>query len=326
MRTLLLSSFVFALALPASAADQQAALVNGKKPFLLDRDIRRSAIPTSATRPNIRVDVNMTLVPVSVVDNYGRSVLGLSPENFRIIDGSEQVPIVTFSKQDAPISLGLVFDASRSMTQKFRTAREAPTELYKRLNAQDESFLITIAERAELRQPFTSEFNEIQSGLLFTNPGGTTSLLDGVYLALSQMKKANNPRKAIVVVSDGGDNNSRYTLQEVLDIAIESDTQIFAIGLFDNPETEEEREGPGLLAELSAKTGGVGYMIRNVADLRSAMAKIATTLHNQYVLGYYPPENEAQGKYRKIKVQLDIPQGMPRLHIYAKSGYYTPSH
>jgi Ca-activated chloride channel homolog len=322
MRTLLVS-LCFVLTNGMSfAADENSG------PKLLDSDDvtvagRRPAQP-QATNASIRIDVNMALVPVTVLDTLGHNVTGLDRENFRVFDGSEQRPIVAFAQTDAPVSVGLIFDCSRSMREKFKIARDAPTELYKRLNPDDESFLITVSDRPQVRQDFTSEFNDIQNALLFTNPDGTTSLLDGVYLGLQQLKKAHNPRKALIVVSDGGDNNSRYSLRELAALAAESDTQIFSICLFEHPMTVEEQEGPQLLTKLAQSSGGINYMISKVDEMQSAFGKVGVTLHNQYVLGYYPPENAPSGKYRKITVQLLVPAGLPRLHVYSRNGYYVP--
>jgi Ca-activated chloride channel family protein len=211
------------------------------------------------------------------------------------------------------------------MTDKFRTARLAPSELFKRLNPDDEAFLITVGDRAELKQGFTSDFSEIENGLLFTNTTGTTSLLDGIFMGLNELRKAHNPRKALVVVSDGGDNSSRYNMREIMNMAVESDAQIFAIGLFDNPKTREELDGPALLSDITAKTGGVAYGIKNVAQMGSVMAKIGITLHNQYVLGFYPTDTSKDGKYRKIDVSLVVPPALHELRIFARSGYYAPT-
>jgi len=296
-------------------------------PRLLENTRQRpnpTQIANSSIAPSIRVDVNMALVPVTVLDTMGHNVLGLDRENFRVIDGSQAVPIVSFGRSDAPVSVGLIFDCSRSMRDKFRVARLAPAELYKQLNPDDESFLITVAETATLRQDFTSAFNDIQNALLFSNPNGTTSLLDGVYLGLQHIRKAKNPRKALIVVSDGGDNNSRYTMQELARIAQESDTQIFSICLFEKPQTAEEFDGPMLLTKLSQSSGGITYMIQNLNDMQTAFGKVGVTLHNQYVLGYYPPENAPAGKYRKVTVQLLVPKGLPKLQVYSRNGYFVP--
>jgi Ca-activated chloride channel family protein len=280
------------------------------------------------TRPNsnaanIRVDVNMALVPVSVTDLLGRSVKGLGPENFQVYDGSRQVPIVSFSSQDQRITVGLIFDCSASMAEKFKTSREAPRELFRQLNSDDRSFLVTVSDKAELKWPLTSDFDRLQNALVFTHPQGTTSLIDGIYLGLRELKKSDNPRKALVVVSDGGDNNSRYSLRDLGRLVVESDTMIFAVGLYENPQSREEVMGPVLLSRLTGRTGGANFEVRNVEGLRLAMGKIGVALHNQYVLGYYP-DAPADGKYRKIKVQLLVPKGTPPLLIHARAGYYSP--
>ncbi|HWC99141.1 MAG TPA: VWA domain-containing protein [Candidatus Sulfopaludibacter sp.] len=272
---------------------------------------------------DIRINVDLALVPVFVTDAYGRSVTGLARENFRVFEGSRQVPIAAFTMQDQPISVGLIFDCSRSMREKFATAREAVREFYQQLNPEDESFLITVADRAELRQSFTGDFAELQNSLLFARPTGSTSLLDGIYMGLQLIKKSHNARKALVVVSDGGDNNSRYSLTELRRIAVEADTQIFSMNLYQNPQSEEEVHGPALMNDLCGGTGGVNFLVKELADLHVAMGKIGVSLHNQYVLGYYPPDNSESGKYRKIKVQLLVPPNTPPLNVHARAGYYS---
>ena len=237
-----------------------------------------------------------------------------------------EVPIVSFGRQDQPITVGLVFDCSRSMRDKFRIAREAARQLYLQLNPNDESFIVTVSDKAELKHALTSNLSELESALLFANPGGSTSLIDGIYMGLQQVRKSTNGRRALIVVSDGGDNNSRYTLRELEKIAVESDTQIFTMGLHDNPQSREEVEGPALLAELCNKTGGVNFVITEMPQLSSVMGKVGVMLHNQYLLGYYPPADDtsSSGKYRKIKVQLLLPSGLPPMQIHARAGYYTP--
>jgi Ca-activated chloride channel homolog len=319
MRTRLVSlCFVLMNVIPVVAADNDAG------PRLLETQILRRPTQIAKAAASIRVDVNMALVPVTVLDTTGHNVLGLDRENFRVFDGTEPRPIVTFGQTDAPVSVGLIFDSSRSMREKFKIARQAPAELYKQLNPDDESFLITVSEQPGLKQDFTSSFSDIQNALLFTNPNGTTSLLDGVYMGLQHLKKAKNPRRALIVVSDGGDNNSRYTLRELASLAAESDTQIFAICLYEKPQTTEEADGPALLTSLAQASGGINYMITSINDMRTAFGKVGVTLHNQYVLGYYPPENAPAGKYRKITVQLLVPRGLPKLQVYSRNGYFVP--
>jgi Ca-activated chloride channel homolog len=280
----------------------------------------RPAKPAAA----IRVDVNLVLVPVMVTDSKGRNVLGLTSDNFRIYDGNLPRPIVAFSREDASVSAGLIFDSSHSMLDKFRVARQAPAALFAQLNPQDEAFLITVSDSATLRHDFTSDFEDLQNALLFTNPSGSTSLLDGVYMGLQKLKRAHNPRKALIVVSDGGDNNSRYHLHELQQLAVESDTQIYAICISHDPKTVEERDGPSLLEKLAVATGGVRFLMPDTSHMQEAMARIGVSLHNEYVLGIQPPPGAPQGKVRPIKVQLMAPVGTPQLAIYARSHYLVP--
>ena len=280
----------------------------------------------AARHLSIRVDVIMTLVPVTVIDDRGRNVLGLKSTNFRIVDGSEERPISAFSLGDAPLSIVLIFDSSSSMHSKFAKARRAAAELFRHLNPEDEISLVTVSTTASVRHGFASDFRQIQDSLLFIDPSGMTPLLDGVYAGLAQMKKAHYPRKALIVVSDGGDNNSRYTLRELLSRAVEADTLIYSIGICEDPQTEEEVRGPELLEGISEATGGVEFAVRDPRDIRQAMDRIGTNLHNQYILGFYPPTGVAGGKYRKIRVDLRLPPGSPRLQVLARRGYYAPGH
>ena len=296
-------------------------------PLLLEkagRARRNSANSANSPSGNLKINVNMTLVPVTVVDSMGRSVTGLTPHNFRIFDNSKPVDIASFGREDQPIAVGLVFDCSRSMSDKYRNEREAPRQLFRQLGENDQTFLVTVADRAELRSPLTADLEDINNLLLFTNPNGTTPLLDGVHMGLAELRRSKLPRKALVVVSDGGDNNSRYTLHQIDTMAAESDAQIFTILLYDNPQAPEEVLGPDLLQHLSAKSGGLAYIIQKIEDIHLAMTKIGISLHNQYVLGYYVPDDGRSGQYRKIAVQLLVPPGTPRLSIHARQGYYAP--
>jgi Ca-activated chloride channel family protein len=295
----------------------------GSGPRLVEnaRLVKRSpAEPQS----DLKVNVNMTIVPVTVLDEMGRSVIGLQQRNFRVFDNSRLVPIASFARQDQPIAVGMVFDCSRSMTDKFKNEREAPRQLFEQLGRDDQSFLVTVANRAELRTHLTPDFDDIASAILFTHPNGTTPLLDGVQMGLNELRKSHLSRKALIVVSDGGDNNSRFTLHEIDEMAAESDVQIFSILLYRNPQAPEEVAGPDLLDHLALKSGGVNFTIQKIEDIHSAMAKIGISLHNQYVIGYYTPDDGRSGQYRKIAVQLLMPSGTPRLSIHARQGYYAP--
>jgi Ca-activated chloride channel family protein len=315
---------VLPFALTFTLAHAQTGSDSG--PLLLDKATRVKPTANATTNYNadLKVNVNMTIVPVTVLDGMGRSVVGLGPYNFKLFDNAHPVEIASFARQDQPIAVGLVFDCSRSMMDKFKTEREAPRQLFNQLGGADESFLVTVSDRAQLKSPLTVDLDDISNSLMFTRPNGTTPLLDGIHMGLMELRKSHLGRKALVVVSDGGDNNSRYTLHEIDELAAESDTQIFTILLYNNPQAPEEVEGPDLLVHLAQKSGGVNYTIQKIDDIHAAMAKIGISLHNQYVLGYYTPDDGRSGQYRKIAVQLLVPKGTPRLSIHARAGYYAP--
>jgi len=277
------------------------------------------------TKP-MRVDVNLVLVPVTITDPMNRLVTGLDKENFTVFEGKEQQELRTFSSEDAPVSIGVIFDMSGSMSSKIERAREAVIEFFKTANPQDEFFLIAFADKPEEVSDFTSSVEDIQNKLVYTVPKGRTALLDAIYLGVSKMRQAKYQKKALLIISDGGDNHSRYTEGEIKSVVKEADALIYAIGIYDHYfPTEEERLGPSLLSEITELTGGRAFTIDNPNDLADVATKIGIELRNQYVLGYRPKNPGHDGKWRKIKVKLLPPKGLPPLRVYAKTGYYAPS-
>ena len=276
--------------------------------------------------PTIRSKVNLVLVPVTVTDPMNRLVTGLDKENFEVYEGKERQELRDFSSEDAPISLGVIFDMSGSMASKIERAREAVVEFFKTANPQDEFFLITFADRPEEVSDFTQSVEDLQNKLVFTVPKGRTALLDAIYLGISKMRQAKYPKKALLIISDGGDNHSRYTEGEIKSLVKEADTMIYSVGIYDHFfQTEEERLGPQLLSEISELSGGRAFTIDNPNDLADVATKIGIELRNQYVLGYRPKNPGHDGKWHKIKVKLLPPKGLPPLHVYAKTGYYASS-
>ena len=274
----------------------------------------------------MKVDVDLVLVPVTITDPMNRLVTGLDKENFSLFEGKEAQLIKTFSSEDAPVSLGVIFDMSGCMSSKIERAREAVVEFFKTANPQDEFFMITFADKPEEIADFTQSVEEIQGKLVYTVPKGRTALLDAIYLGISKMRQAKFSKKALLIISDGGDNHSRYTEGEIKSLAKESDVLIYAIGIYDHYfPTEEERLGPALLTEISELTGGRTFTIDNPNDLADVATKIGIELRNQYVLGYRPKNGTRDGKWRKIKVKLIPPKGLPPLRVYAKTGYYAPT-
>jgi Ca-activated chloride channel homolog len=298
---------------PAIAAEAKAAGVS------VDPSLK------THTKP-IRKDVDLVLVPVTVTDPMSRLVTGLEKNNFALTDNGQPQEIKHFSSEDAPISLGVVFDISGSMANKIDKSRDAVVEFFKTANPEDEFFLVTFSEKPEVLADFTTSIEDIQSKLVYATPKGRTALLDAIYLGMNRMHKAKQQKKALLIISDGGDNHSRYTEAEIKSMVKEADVQIYAIGLYDRDfKTPEEREGPQLLSEISDVTGGRTFTIGSTNELADVATKIGIELRNQYVLGYRPNNPAKDGKWRKIKVKLNPPKGLPPLHVYAKTGYYAPT-
>lgn len=290
-----------------------------KKPADIDPSLK------THTKPMI-VDVDLVLVNVTITDPMNRLVTGLEKDNFKVFEGNQEQQIRHFSSEDAPISLGVIFDVSASMKTKMDKAKEAVIEFFKTANPQDEFFMITFSDRPELLADFTQKLEDIQSRVVFMVPQGRTALLDAIYMGINKMQDAHNPKKALLIISDGGDNRSRFTDSEIKNLVKEADVQIYAIGIFDTSfVTPEEAAGPSLLNQVTQVTGGRTFTIDNVNDLTDVATKIGIELRNQYVLGYRPNNAARDGRWRKIKIKLNPPKGLPQLTVYAKTGYYAPS-
>jgi Ca-activated chloride channel homolog len=275
---------------------------------------------------NIRVNSDLVLVPVLVTDSMDRPVMGLEKERFKLFDGKVEQVISHFASEDVPVSVGLVFDCSGSMGRKLQTSREAVGEFLRIANPEDEFFLVEFADRAQLVTGFTNRIEDIESRLLFTQSKGQTALLDAIYLSVQQMKRATHTRKAILIISDGGDNSSRYSMREVKSYVREGDVQIYSIGILEPMSSRgysmEEQNGPILLDEIAHETGGRMFEVHDLNSMRDTAAKIGEALRNQYVLGFAPTAVQHDGKYHKIQIKVDSPKGVPSLHATFRSGYY----
>lgn len=274
----------------------------------------------------LKVDVDLVLVPVTITDPMNRLVTGLEKDNFQLFEGSAAQDIRSFSSEDAPVSLGVIFDSSGSMSSKMERAKDAVIQFFKTANPQDEFFMITFSDEPEAVSDFTSSVEEIQGKLIYAIPRKRTALLDAIYMGMSKMRQAKYPKRALLIISDGGDNHSRYTEGEIKSLVKEADVMIYAIGIYDRYfQSEEERLGPGLLSEITQLTGGRAFTVENPNDLADVATKIGIELRNQYVLGYRPHTVVRDGKWRKIKVKLLPPKGLPPLRVYARTGYYAPA-
>ncbi|HET9281460.1 MAG TPA: VWA domain-containing protein [Candidatus Angelobacter sp.] len=321
----------FALTLSASAQDvnvhiQPRPPVDIPQPGAKDPAVKEAESNFKNHTKPMQVDVNLVLVNVTVTDDWNRIVTGLEKDNFSVLEGSQVQEVRHFSSEDAPISLGVIFDMSGSMSDKITKAREAVIEFFKTANPQDEFFMITFNDRPELSADFTKSVDDIQGKLIYTVPRGSTALLDAIYMGISKMKDARNSKKALLIISDGGDNHSRYTENEIKALVKEADVQIYSIGVFSpSPIQPEEINGPTLLTEISQVTGGRMFTISNPNELADVATKIGIELRNQYVLGYRPNNKNKDGRWRKIEVKLNPPKGLPHLNVYARAGYYAPS-
>ncbi|HEX3892011.1 MAG TPA: VWA domain-containing protein [Terracidiphilus sp.] len=273
----------------------------------------------------IRMNVDMVLIPITVTDTMNRLVTGLEKEDFQIYENNGEQKISSFASEDAPVSIGIVFDLSGSMTSKLIRARDSILQFIKTANPEDEFFVIGFNDRPELIEDFTNSVEDIEARLATVHSGHRTALLDAIYYGVEKMKEAKHQRKALLVVSDGGDNRSRYTEGEVRSQVRESDVEIYSIGIFDPyAATPEERTGPALLNELSEETGGRLYRVDDISEMGDIAEKISTELRNQYVIGYTPKDMSRDGKWRKVKVKLNPPPGLPQLTVHARTGYYAP--
>jgi Ca-activated chloride channel family protein len=302
-----------------------ANLADSNNPTSAAVNIRQ---PNIHTRP-IQVNVNMVVVGITVTDPYDRIVTGLEKNNFQVFDEKVPQEIVTFSTEDAPISVGMIFDSSGSMSDKIENSKEAALQFFKTSNPEDEFMLIDFNERPDLISNFTSKFEKLQDRLLFIKSGGRTALLDAIYMGLNEMKQARSSRKALLVISDGGDNHSRYTENEIKRAVKESDAQIYAVAVLEplasRGRTPEEASGPSLLADLAEISGGRMFSVESASELPDIAEKISIELRNEYLIGYKPSNLVRDGRWRRIKVKLDAPRGLPALQVYARTGYYAPT-
>jgi Ca-activated chloride channel family protein len=311
-----------------------AAMFDGQRPAsaqsLVSNDVKRDTPGQPIKRDQVvHIDVNLALVNVTITDPYNRIVTGLEPDNFRIFEDNIEQEVVNFSSEDVPISIGVILDLSGSMANKLGKAKEAAFQFFKTANPEDEFFLVGFNERAQLLSPFTNDVEDLQSRMLAASARGKTALLDAIYLGLSQMRGAHSGKRALLIISDGGDNSSRYSEKDIKRFVREADTQLYSIGIFEPFEfrsrTPEELNGPTLLNEMTELTGGRAFSVENLNDLPDIAAKIGAELRNQYILGYHPSNHAHDARWHKIKIKVRAPKGLPPLSVYAKTGYYAPS-
>ncbi len=279
----------------------------------------RDAVPAG----RLRIDTTLVQVPVEVSDLLNRPVSGLEKQNFHVFDDKVEQKISTFAMEDDPIAVALVFDISGSMESDLRDMRHAASQFFKTSNPGDQFCLVELSSYAQVAVPLTENAADVDNKLMFSQGGGSTALLDGIYLGLNEVKKSKNPRKALVIISDGGENHSRYTPGEVKNAIQESDVLIYAVGTFGNGMGSNYSD-QSLLQNLTETTGGrmfpgVGMSLGDFAD------KIVVDLRNRYLLGYTPTDPARDGRFHHITVKLDPPKGLPKIQAHWRRGYYAAS-
>jgi len=293
----------------------------------------------SMSRPAVfQANSRLVLVPVTVTDNYGKTILGLRAQDFNILDDQTPQRILSFSNEDQPCSIGVVLDVSGSMRKALSIAQDGAQAFVRSSNQNDEFMLLTVSTQPEANSDFTTDAADIDRRVGFSRAGGMTALIDTVYSGLTKMKQARNPQRALLVFSDGMDNHSRYSKGQLLRTALEADVQIYTIileGLSDSSSSGAlfrpsmiakpgdrgpQLQGPELLQSLADKTGGLHFHARNSAQVREAIAKVGDALRSQYIIGYQPAESLTSGKSHRIHVTTTV----PKVYVHARTGYYAP--
>ncbi|MGH9493377.1 MAG: VWA domain-containing protein [Candidatus Sulfotelmatobacter sp.] len=318
-------SFVVSSLLFASAFAQTASLDG---PHIVPREKTTALASAEYASPFagalIHARSDLVLVSVSITDGLNRPVIGLDQENFQLFENKKLQQIRNFSSEDTPVSIGIIVDASGSMSYKLERAREAVAHFCDQANPQDEFLLITFSDVPRLATDFTGRAENIENDLLTTRSKGSTALLDAIYMGVEKLRHAKYARKALLVISDGGDNHSRYTEGEIKNAVRESDVTIYAVGTYDRyATTQEEALGPKLLTTLAELTGGQAFVLSNANDMPQVARTIGMQLRHQYVLAYTPQSAPRDGRWHKISVKLRLPKKFPFLHVDARLGYYA---
>lgn len=291
------------------------ALLAAREPF-------QQTSPGNPQRPAVKLGTNLVLVPTVVTDSNDRIVSGLARAHFEVYDEKVKQEIALFSEEDSPLDVGIVFDLSGSMKGKINKAREALKAFLDEGNADDLYFLIGFNDRTRLLQDSTPSAEEILSKLTLVEPSGRTAVYDAVYLALEKIRRGNRNRRALLLISDGQDNASRYTYSELKSVVKESEAQIYALGIFGWGESHAEREtGRSILEEITSLTGGRAFFPLNSVELQDVLTRIGIELRHQYILGFYPSDRAARGQWRQLKVKVNPPRGLPKLTVRAREGY-----
>jgi Ca-activated chloride channel family protein len=293
----------------------------------LGQESKQDTKPASAqapASPPLRVDVDLVLLNATVTDSANRYITGLQKEHFQVWEDKIEQEILYFSTEDVPLSVGIIFDISGSMEDKLMPARNAASTFMRLGDREDEYFLVQFSNSPRLVQDFTTDITRLQQHLLFMQARGLTSLYDAMYIGLERVTRGHNSRKALLLITDGEDNHSRYSFADLKEFAKERDVEIYAIGIVNQATTQVSGyTGRAVLEGLAKLTGGRAFFPTSIHELESICALIGANLKNQYVLGYRSPNLSHDGKWRKIQVKINRTKDMPRMSVRAKTGYYA---
>jgi Ca-activated chloride channel homolog len=284
---------------------------------MFQRDAERIAV--------LRADAKLVLVPVTVFDRRGATVNNLDREHFTVLDGKVPQPIVSFGAMDAPCSVGIILDISGSMKTTLGVARAAVQAFLETAGPGDDFFLLSVSTRPDTMSAQTSDTTALRTRVALTHAGGSTALIDTIYLGLHQIRSTRNSRRALLIVSDGGDNHSAYSKDELMRAAVETDIQIYTVAVDTSlhnrksVETVEDRRGLTLLEDLAERTGGLCFSLNVMRDARPMAAKVSMAVRNQYVIGFQPLDKDRSGKWHAVRVKVNLPNA----RVYARNGYYT---
>jgi Ca-activated chloride channel family protein len=278
-----------------------------------------------STNPVI-TNTDLITLTVTVTDTYGRFVSGLGKSAFTVLDEKKPQEITFFSDDDAPVSVGVIFDVSGSMSgDKVSRAREALSKFIQTSHNMDEYFLIAFNSRAQLLLDKTRDGNAVLDKLTFVQTRNNTALYDACYLGVEKVQRGSHPKRALLLISDGQDNNSRYTYNELRRLLKESDVTLYGIGILSGNDAGSGlgMQGQGILDELASVSGGKAFFPRSNAEMDDIFEQIALELRHQYSIGYKPANFANDGRWHKIKVRVTPPRGLPRLFVRSKEGYYA---
>ncbi|MEW6128223.1 MAG: VWA domain-containing protein [Acidobacteriota bacterium] len=288
--------------------------------------IKQSPTPVREKQDGtVKIGTNLVSMTISVTDPYGRFVTGLSQDNFEIFDEKVKQQIALFTDEDSPVSIGVVYDVSGSMKERIARSVRAVKRFIETSHDDDDFFLIGFNDRARLVQDFTTSGDQLVSHLTFVQPKGSTALYDASYLGVEKLAQGRHKKKALLIISDGQDNNSRYTYKELRNRVKEADVQIYAIGITDPYSDSLAGFGRSVLEEITRMTGGRAFFPNayNEPELVEICTRIALELRHQYSIGFYPSDTSSEAKWRRLQVKVNPPKGLGRLSVNYKDGYQS---